>query len=76
MIRVPHRFYRQVTYDEQLQAYVFIYINALVMAETSMYVISMNQQKEILDTIQRLGNLDKLGQRNVTEEPSICYAKM
>ena len=39
MTRVPHRFYRQVTYDEELQEYVFPYTNALVLAETSMYVI-------------------------------------
>ena len=33
------RFYRQVTYDDQLQAYVFINTNALVPAENSMYII-------------------------------------
>ena len=59
MTMVPDRFYRQVTYYDQLQAYVFIDTRALVPAKSSMYV--MNQQKEILDTIQRLGNLGKLG---------------
>ena len=39
MIRVPHRFYRQVTYDDQLQVYVFTDTNALVLAQTSMYII-------------------------------------
>ena len=39
MTRVPCRFHRQVTYDEQLQAYVFTETNALILAETSMYVI-------------------------------------
>ena len=47
MIRVPCRFYRQVTYDEQLQAYVFTDINALILAETSMSVIFHYQQKEM-----------------------------
>ena len=37
--RVPHRFYRQVTYDDQLQAYVFINMKALVPAKNSMYII-------------------------------------
>ena len=36
---MPCRFYRQVTYNEQLQAYVFIDTNARVPAEGSMYVI-------------------------------------
>ena len=39
MTRVPHRFYRQVTYNEQLQAYVFTDTNVLILAETSIYVI-------------------------------------
>ena len=39
MIRVPYRFYRQMTYDEQQQAYVFTETNALILAETSMYII-------------------------------------
>ena len=39
MTRVPQRFYRQLTYDEQLQAYVFTGNNALVPVETSMYII-------------------------------------
>ena len=37
--RVPHRFYRHVTHDEQLQAYVFTDTSALIPAETSRYVI-------------------------------------
>ena len=39
MTRMPLRFYRQVTYDKQLQAYVFTDNNASVLVETSMYVI-------------------------------------
>ena len=39
MTRVPHRFYRQVRYDDQLQAYVIIDTIVLVLAETSMYII-------------------------------------
>ena len=34
---VPCRFYRQVTYDDQLQAYAFINTNTLVPAKNSMY---------------------------------------
>ena len=47
---------RQVTFDEQLQAYVFTDTNALILAENQhVHVIfAMNQQKEILDIIQRL----------------------
>ena len=36
MTRVTHRFYRQVTYDELLQAYVFTDTTVLIMAETNM----------------------------------------
>ena len=36
---MQHRFYGQVTYDEQLQAYVFTDTDAKVPAENSMYVI-------------------------------------
>ena len=36
MTKVPHRFYRQVTYDKQLQAYVFTDTNAFIPTETSM----------------------------------------
>ena len=39
MPRVQHKFYRHVTSDDQLQAYVFTYTNALVQAENSMYII-------------------------------------
>ena len=39
MTRVPCRFYRWVTYDKQLQVYVFTATNALILAETSMYII-------------------------------------
>ena len=39
MTRMPYRSHRQVTYDEQLQEYVFTGNNALVPAETIMYVI-------------------------------------
>ena len=39
MNKVPQRFYRQVTYDDQLQAYAFTNTNALVLAESSTYVI-------------------------------------
>ena len=39
MTGVPHRFYRQVTYDDQPQAYVFINTNTLVPAKNSMYII-------------------------------------
>ena len=37
--RVSHRFYKQVTYDDQLQAYVFVDTRTLVPAENSMYII-------------------------------------
>ena len=39
MIRVSHRIYRQVTYDEQLQEYVFADNSALVLVETRIYII-------------------------------------
>ena len=39
MTGVLHRFYRQVTYDEQLKAYVFTDTYALTLEETSMYII-------------------------------------
>ena len=39
MTRVPHRFYRQVTYDDQLQVYVFVDTTTLVPTKNSMYVI-------------------------------------
>ena len=39
IIKMPLRFYRQVTYDVQLQAYVFIDINATVPAVIGEYVI-------------------------------------
>ena len=39
MTRVPHIFYRQVTYDDQLQAHLFTDTNTLVPVETSMYLI-------------------------------------
>ena len=75
MTRVPCRFYRQVTHDNQVQAYVFPDNNALVPAKNSMYVIFHEPQKEIVDTIWRLGNLDKLKQI-VTGQPGICYVRM
>ena len=46
MTRVSHRLYRLVTYDEQLQAYVFTDSNALITAETSMYIICHEPTKE------------------------------
>ena len=39
MTRVSHKFYRQVTYDNHLQAYVFADTNALVLEENSAYII-------------------------------------
>ena len=45
MTRVPHRFYRQVTYDDQSQAYAFVDTSARVPAENSMYVILHEQTK-------------------------------
>ena len=45
MTRVTSRFYRQITYDEQLQAYVFT--DALIPAETSMYNIFHETTKRI-----------------------------
>ena len=45
MTKVPCRFYGQVTYGKQLQAYVFTDTNAKVPVENGMYVISLNQQK-------------------------------
>ena len=55
---MSHRFYGQETHDRQLQTYVFINTNAKVPAENNMYVISMNQQKGILDITQHVGSLD------------------
>ena len=46
MTRIPHRFYQQVTYDEQLQAFVFTDNNALVLIETSITLFFMSQQGE------------------------------
>ena len=37
---MPPRFYGQVTYDEELQAYIFVDTNARVPADGCMYVIS------------------------------------
>ena len=48
MTRVPCGFYRQVTYDEQLQAYVFTDTNAAISAETSMYIIFHEPTKQNL----------------------------
>ena len=76
MTRLSCKFYRQVAYDDQLQAYVFADTNALVLVEISMYIIFHESTKKLLDTIQILGNLDKLGQKNVTGQPGTCYAKM
>ena len=45
MTRVPHKFYKQVTYDGQLQANVFPDTNALVLAEKSMCIIFHEQRK-------------------------------
>ena len=39
VIEMPGTFYRQVTYDEKLQAYVSVDTKAKVPAEASMYVI-------------------------------------
>ena len=39
MTGILHRFYRQVTYDIQLQAYAFTNYNVLIPVETSMYII-------------------------------------
>ena len=85
MTGVPVRFYSQVTYNEQLQAYVFTDTNALIPAdtnplipaETSMYIMFHEpKKKEILDTFQRLGNLDKLRQKNMAGQRDTCYVKM
>ena len=35
-------------------------------------LFSINQQNEISDTVQRLGSLDKVGQKNVTGQPNTC----
>ena len=49
---MPHRFYGQVTFNEQLQVYVFIDTNALVPVEGSMYVIFHEPTKDTLGTTQ------------------------
>ena len=36
-------------------------------------LFSMNQKKEILDPIQRFGNLNKLRQKIVTGQPGISF---
>ena len=46
MTRVPCRFYRQMTYDDQLQAYVFTNTTALLPAEDSMYIIFHKPKKK------------------------------
>ena len=76
MTRVYHRFYCQITYDDQLQAHVFVVTRALVPARNSTYIISMNQQTEILDTIWRLGNLDKVRQKIVNGQLDIFNVRM
>ena len=50
VIERPCRFYRQVTYNEQLESYVFVNTNARVPAEGCMYVIIMSLQKDTLGT--------------------------
>ena len=57
-IKMPCGFYGQVTYDEKLQGYVFIYTNARVPAESSIYVTFMILQKHILGTTQQLTGLN------------------
>ena len=39
ILEMPFRFYRQLTYDEELQLYIFVDIKARVPAEGHMYVI-------------------------------------
>ena len=39
MTHVPRRIYRQVTYSDQKQAYVFVENDAIVPIENSMFVI-------------------------------------
>ena len=58
--RMPHRFYRQVTYDKQLQAYGFTDNNALVPVETSMYIIFHEPTRRNFRYNPKLCNLDNL----------------
>ena len=39
VIEIPSRFYRQVTYNKELQAYVFVDTNARVREEGYIYII-------------------------------------
>ena len=49
MTGVPHRFYTQVRYNEQLKACVFTDASEPILADTSMYIIFHETTKEILD---------------------------
>ena len=61
MTRVSHIFYREVTYDKQLQAYVFTDNNAPVPVESGMYIIFHEPTRTNFRCNQKLGNLGKLG---------------
>ena len=55
---MPHRFYRQVTNNEQLQAYIFVDTNPRVPAEGCMYVIFQESTERYLGTTLQLTSLD------------------
>ena len=69
------RFHRQVTYDKQLQTYIFLDNSARVPAEGSMYVIFHEPTKDILDTNQQLYSLNFLKQKIVTGQIGFCCVK-
>ena len=50
----PRRFYGQVTYSDQKQAYVFVEIDAVVPIENSMYVIYLNPMKKSFKYYQKM----------------------
>ena len=47
---MPQRFYRQVTYDEQLKAYIFVDTNARVQHKVAFMSSFMSLQKDISGT--------------------------
>ena len=77
MIRVPCRFYGQVKYDEQLQAYVFTDTNTLIQEETIMYIICHETTKRNFRYNPEIRQFRQVkAEKNLTGQPDTCYGKM
>ena len=76
MTRVPSRFYRQVTYDEQLQAHALTDTKALIPAENSMYIIFHEPTKRNFRWNPEIRQCRQARAEECDWTTSICYAKM